>query len=217
MPKAVILDIDGTLIDSNGAHARAWVDALAEHGYQVPLDRVRRLIGMGGDKVLPELTGLEKDSPEGQAISQRRTEIFRERYLPHVEPLPGTRELLRRLRADGLELGVATSAKQDEVEALLRVAQVDNLVQARATSTDVDRSKPDPDIVQAALGRLDEPPQETIMVGDTPYDVQAAGRAGVPIVAFRSGGWSDGDLRGAAAIYDDPADLLAHYDQSPLK
>lgn len=216
-PKAVILDIDGTLIDSNGAHADAWVDALAEHGYAVDCDRVRRLIGMGGDKVLPELTGLEQDSHEGQQISQRRSNIFRERYLPKVQPLPGTRDLLQRIRAEGLELGVATSAKGDEVEALLRTARVNDLVKARTTSSDVSRSKPDPDIVQAALDLMEQSPSATVMLGDTPYDVQAAGRAGVAIVAFRSGGWSDGDLQGAVAIYDDPADLLAHYDESPLK
>jgi HAD superfamily hydrolase (TIGR01509 family) len=214
--KGVILDIDGTLIDSNDAHARAWVDALAERGYQASLEQVRRMIGMGGDKVLPKITGLAKESPEGEAISRRRAEIFRSRYLPGIRPLPGVRDLLQHIHDRGLALVVATSAKQDEVEALLHVAGVNDLVGARTTSSDAKHSKPDPDIVEVALDRLGEPSQAAIMLGDTPYDVQAAQRAGVPIIAFRSGGWEDADLAGAVAVYQDPADLLRHYDESPL-
>lgn len=214
--RGVILDIDGTLIDSNTAHARAWVDALAEHGYQVSLERVHRLIGKGGDKVLPELTGLQQGSPQGQQISERRTQIFKERYLPSVRGLPGAHELLQHMRGAGLQLTVATSAKQDEVESLLKIVGANDLVAQRTTSGDVDHSKPDPDIVQVALDRLAAQPAQAVMIGDTPWDVQAANQAAVPIIALRSGGWSDSDLRGAAAIYDDPADLLAHYQESPL-
>jgi HAD superfamily hydrolase (TIGR01509 family) len=215
--KGVILDIDGTLIDSNDAHARAWVDALAERGYQTSLEHVRRMIGMGGDKVLPEITGLAKESPEGAEISRRRAEIFRSRYLPGIRPLPGVRDLLQHMHDRGLALVVATSAKQDEAESLLHVAGVNDLVGERTTSSDAKHSKPDPDIVEVALDRLGEPLQAVIMLGDTPYDVQAALRAGVPIIAFRSGGWADADLAGAVAVYQDPADLLRHYDESPLR
>lgn len=217
MIRGVLLDIDGTLIDSNDAHARAWVDALAEHNYTVSLEHVRRLIGKGGDKVLPEVTGLQKDSPEGQQISQRRSEIFKTRYLPDIRPLSGTRDLLQHILDRGLALVVATSAQGDEAEALLQAAGVADLIEMRTTSSDARHSKPDPDIVDAALQRLGEPAQAALMIGDTPYDVQAAGRAGVPIIALRSGGWDDSDLVGALAIYDDPADLLAHYDASPLR
>ncbi len=215
--RGVILDIDGTLIDSNGAHAQAWVDALAEHGYQVSPERVRRLIGMGGDKLLPEVTGLAKDTPQGRQISRRRSEIFMERYLPHIRPLPGTRALLQRLQDEGLALAVATSAQQAEVEGLLAAAHVADLLPTRTTSNDARNSKPDPDIVEVALQRLGESAGDALMIGDTPYDVEAAQRAGLPIIALRSGGWQDADLRGAAAVYEDPADLLAHFDTSPLR
>src|SRR5829696_4296497 len=108
--RGIILDIDGTLVDSNDAHARAWVEALAEHGIQVPFEKVRRLIGMGGDKLMPRVCGIREDSPEGKKISKRRKEIFRERYLPSLRPCRGARELLQRMHAGGLKLVVASSA-----------------------------------------------------------------------------------------------------------
>src|SRR3954470_12590833 len=122
MYRAVIFDIDGTLVDSNDAHAQAWVEALSERGRHVEFTRVRPLIGMGGDKLLPQVTGLSADSREGEAISDRRGEIFRERFLPRLQPTRGARELLERLRAEHLKLYVATSAKQQELGPLLRVA-----------------------------------------------------------------------------------------------
>ena len=121
--RGLILDVDGTLVDSNDAHARAWQDALGEHGHDTALPRIRRLIGMGGDKLLPELTGIVHDSPLGKAISKSRAEIFRERYLPHVAPFPQVRSLLLRLREQGLRLSVGTSAKREELAPLLEIAR----------------------------------------------------------------------------------------------
>lgn len=213
---AVLLDIDGTLIDSNDAHARAWVSALAEHGYVVPFDQVRPLIGKGGDKLTPELTGLDPDSAEATAIGEARGRIFRQRELPGLRATPGARPLLEHLHARGLELIVATSAKADEVQAILAQAGVADLIELAASADDAERSKPDPDIVQAALRKAGRPAAHCAMLGDTPYDVEAAARARVPVVALRCGGWDDDALRGAAAVYDDPADLLAHFDASPL-
>jgi HAD superfamily hydrolase (TIGR01509 family) len=212
--RGVILDVDGTLIDSNDAHARAWIDALTERGGRVSFDDVRRLIGMGGDKLLPRITGLQSDRPPGKQIVERRGHIFRERYLPHLQPLPGARPLLERLRRDGLQLAVASSAQEDELRPLLERAGVADLLEQRTSSDDAERSKPDPDIVQAALHRLRLAPGHVVMIGDTPYDVEAAQRAGIAIVALRSGGWDDAALAGAAAVYRDPADLLQHYDES---
>lgn len=210
----VIFDVDGTLVDSNDQHAHAWVDALTEAGIQVEFAHVRSLIGKGGDKVLPELTGLSKESPLGQALSDRRSEIFRERYLPQLKGLPGARALVQRLRDDGHELGIATSAKEDELHSLLRAAHMDDLFEHRTSSDDVDRSKPDPDIIHAALERMHARASDAIMIGDTPYDVTAAARAGVRTIAFRSGGWGDADLSGAVAIYDGPEHLLREYERS---
>jgi HAD superfamily hydrolase (TIGR01509 family) len=214
--QGVIFDIDGTLVDSNDAHAQSWVDAFAKAGYEVPFDVVRPLIGMGADKLLPKTIEVRHDSEEGKRLLARRSEIFQEKYLPRLKPLPGSRALVLRVRAEGLKAIVATSAKDAELKGLLQAATVDDLMEERATASDAKRSKPDPDIVQAAVGESGIGKENLVMIGDTPYDVEAAARAGVKCVAFRSGGWTDDSLKGALAIYDGPADLLAHYDTSPL-
>jgi HAD superfamily hydrolase (TIGR01509 family) len=215
-PEVVVLDVDGTLIDSNDAHARAWVEVGREAGHEIEFARARPLIGMGGDRVLPALTGVEEDDPEGERLTGRRGEIFRERHLPGLRPFPGTRALLERMRRDGYRLVVASSASEEDLGLLLEAAGIADLVEERTSSGDADASKPDPDIVQAALRRAGVAPEAALMLGDTPYDVEACRRAGVPIVALRCGGWDDDALAGAVAVYDDPADLLARYDASPL-
>jgi phosphoglycolate phosphatase-like HAD superfamily hydrolase len=212
----VILDIDGTLIDSNDAHAHAWVEALAEFGFEVEYARVRPMIGMGGDKLLPKLTGLPDGTDTAKRIGERRAAIFRERYLPSLRAFPHTRDLLVRMRDEGMKLGVATSAKEEELDSLLRVAGADDLVESATSASEAGESKPDPDVVEAAIERLELDAGRLVMLGDTPYDVAAARRAGVRIVALRCGGWGDEALEGAVAVYDDPADLLAHYDESPF-
>jgi phosphoglycolate phosphatase-like HAD superfamily hydrolase len=214
--RTILLDIDGTLIDSNDGHARAWVSAFEAHGYVVPFESIRPLIGKGGDKLIPELTGLDPESGEGKRISATRAEIFAARELPTLRATPGARALLEHLLAQDLELVVATSAQAHEVTALLEQAGVADLIQLSASADDADRSKPDPDIVQAALRTAGRPAAHSAMLGDTPYDVEAATRARVPIVALRSGGWDTDALAGATAVYDDPADLLRHFDESPL-
>lgn len=214
--RAVLLDVDGTLVDSNDAHARSWVDALVEHGYDVPFERVRRLIGMGSDKLLPAAAGLERESKEGKKIAKRRKEIFKTRHVPRLRAFPGARGLLERMRRDGLKLVVATSAEKDDLKTLLQVAGVADLVEEETSSADAERSKPDPDIVRAALEKAGCSERQAVMLGDTPYDVEAASSAGVGVIALRCGGWGDGDLAGAIAIFEDPADLLARYEESPL-
>ena len=215
-PGTVILDVDGTLVDSNGAHARAWVDAFAEAGITVPFDRVRRAIGMGGDKLMPAVSGIDEDTERGQAISVRRGAIFKERYLSDLRAFPATRELVSRLRGDGFRIAVASSAKEDELGPLLERASVADLIGPRTSSDDAEGSKPEPDIVHAAMRRSEADPQRTLMLGDTPYDVEAARAAGIAIIGVECGGWPADALAGAIAIYRDPADLLARYDQSPF-
>jgi HAD superfamily hydrolase (TIGR01509 family) len=214
--RGVILDVDGTLVDSNDAHARAWEEALKEGGFDVSFERVRPLIGMGGDKLLPAVTGLAEEHPRARRAGERRGEIFKERFLPSLRAFPRTRELLLRMRAAGLKLAVASSAEPAELEALLRIAGADDVVLGSSSADDAGSSKPDPDVVHAALGRLALDAARVVMIGDTPYDVEAAGRAGVAAIAFRCGGWNDERLGGAIAIYDGPADLLARFDSSPL-
>ncbi len=214
--RAAVLDIDGTLIDSNDAHARAWVDVGKEMGYDIEFSHVRRLIGMGGDKVLPEITGLDDDSDEAKKMKERRGEIFQERYLATLQPFPRARELLERFQAEGLTLVVATSASKDDMGKLLEKAGIKDLIEEKTSQSDVEASKPDPDVVEAAVEKAGCKPAEAVMLGDTPYDVEASRRAGVPCVALRCGGWGDEELGDAVAIYDDPADLLANYDRSPF-
>lgn len=215
-PRGVILDVDGTLVDSNDAHARAWVSALGESNIFVQLEAVRRLIGMGGDKLLPAVAGIEEDSALGQRIGQRRSEIFKAEYLPTLRAFPRVRELLQRMKAAGSELAVASSAKEEELEPLLAIANVKDLLEETMSSDDAERSKPDPDIVKAALNALGLPAADVLMIGDTPYDVEAASKIGVRTLALRCGGRSDEDLRGALAIFDSPAALLDQFDESPL-
>lgn len=215
MPSGVIFDVDGTLVDSNDSHASAWVDALKEFGFtDIPFDKVRRMIGMGGDKILPDLTGLGEDDERGKKLLDRRKQIFLQNYLPELSAFPCSRELVERIRREGMVTAVASSANAKELLPLLRVARVDDLMDTVTSASDAEESKPDPDIVQAAVARTRLPAEQLIMVGDTPYDVQAAKGAGVPIVAVRCGGWSDRDLQGALAVYDDPADILANFDTS---
>jgi len=213
MPERVmIFDVDGTLVDSNDAHARAWVEALAQFEIHVETAAARRLIGMGSDKLLPKLTRIEAESQRGKEIDEARGELFRREYLPHLRPFSGTRALFRALRAEGFRLAVASSSREEDLSRLLEIAEVADLVERRASAKDADRSKPDPDVIHAALEGLgDEPFSKTAagMVGDTPYDVAAAWKAGVRPLAFRCGGWSDADLGGAAFIFDGPEDMLA--------
>lgn len=211
---AVILDVDGTLVDSNDAHARAWVDAFREFGITVAFDHVRRCIGMGGDKLMPEVSGLEESSELGEKIAERRGEIFSEQYLPSIQAFAQVRELIQRFLADGFVLAVASSAKEDELGPLLEHARVKDLIPLTTSSDDAENSKPDPDIVIAAVKKAGTQKARTVMIGDTPYDVAAAKRAGIEIVGFECGGWTREALAGAVAVYRDPADLLEKYEQS---
>lgn len=209
--RGVILDIDGTLLESNDAHASAYVDALAGEGVHVPHEKIRRLIGMGGDKLLARI-GVDPRSATATRVTRAKRQIFAARYLPGLRATRGTRDLLDHMRARGLRLVVATSASREEVGALLRAARIDDLVEGESTSSDAKSSKPDPDIVEAAIARAGLDRAELVMLGDTPYDVEAAKRARVAIVAVRCGGWSDAELAGADAIYADPAEVLAQFD-----
>jgi HAD superfamily hydrolase (TIGR01549 family) len=213
---AVLFDVDGTLVNSNDSHARAWVEAFAEHGMPVDFAHVRRCIGMGGDKLMVEVSGVQKDSPAGEAIAERRVEIFAERYLPQLEPFRDAARLVDALKQRGHTIVAASSATRDELQPLLAAAGVAALMDDSTSSDDAEESKPDPDIIQAALKKAGASPAEAVMIGDTPYDVEAALRAAVAVIAFRCGGWTDADLQGAVAIYDGPWDLLAHLEQSPL-
>lgn len=211
---AVILDLDGTLVDSNDAHARAWVHALVTEGFPVSFAEVRPLIGMGGDQLVPRLTGVQPDSEPYKRLSNAWKETFQRGELPTVRAQPGARKLVEELRRRGLDLIIGTSGDEAVVEALLTRADVADLVPQRTTASDVKASKPAPDIVMAALKKLGRKPDEVLMLGDTPYDIESAAKSGVDTLALRCGG--DSELDGAVGVYNDPLDLLAHLDDLPL-
>jgi phosphoglycolate phosphatase-like HAD superfamily hydrolase len=213
---AVLLDIDGTLVDSNDAHASAWVDAFAAHGRDLPFDRVRPLIGMGSDKMLAVAASLDHESAEGLAIASTRAAIFKRDYVPSLRPTPGAERFVAWLLETGLRVIVATSAQEQELRDLLAVSGALALLDDATTSDDAEASKPDPDIIIAALRKARCPIERVVMVGDTPYDIEAAHRAGVVTIAFRCGGSTDDRLSGALAIYDSPADLLENLENSPF-
>jgi len=215
--RALLVDIDGTLIDSNDAHVRAWMKVLARHGHEFPYDAIRPLIGKGGDKLLHRLLGLAEDAPQAEALAKERREVFLADELHGLQPTRGARDLLQRVREAGLRVVVATAADGDETSALLRQAGVDDLVDDAASSADVADSKPAPDVVHAALQRAGVRPSEALMLGDTPYDVEAATKAGTGTIALRCGGWwNDDAFDRALALYDDPAALLEAFTSSPI-
>jgi HAD superfamily hydrolase (TIGR01549 family) len=217
MTECVIFDVDGTLVDSVDLHAKTWQEALAEFGKTVSFEEVRTQIGKGGDQLLPVfLTPQEMDRLE-KAISSWRSERFQKLYLPKVVGFANVRALFQRILADGKKIALASSARGDELETYKVRAQISDLVDTETSKDDAAKSKPHPDIFKAALERLGNPsPEKVIVVGDTPYDIEAAAKLGVKTIAVRCGGFSEATLAGAISIYDNPTDLLSHYDRSPL-
>lgn len=220
MIKAVIFDIDGTLLDSVDLHAQAWQEAFKKFGYDFPFDKVRSQIGKGGDQLLPVFLSKEDLKEKGKTITEYRSQLFKEKYLSKVKPFPYVRELFEKVKAHGQKPGVASSAKGDELKTFENIAQIEDLVDAETSSADAKRSKPHPDIFEAALDRLgsDVQPKNAVVVGDSPHDAEAAGKAGMRTVGVLCGGFAEKDLReaGCIAIFRDPEDLWKRYDESPL-
>lgn len=215
--RGVLLDIDGTLLLSNDAHARAWVEAYQRHGHHVAFDVIRPLIGMGGDKLMDRVTpGLTTHAGIGKEIDEHRRRVFLERYVQRLAPAPGARAFVAALRDRGLQATMATSSERQTLKALLVQAGIADLITGEATADDAEESKPAPDIVAAALERSGLDATEAIMVGDTPFDVESAGKVGVPVVAVRCGGADDDVLAGAIAIYDDPQAIVDRFAESPF-
>ena len=215
--KAAIFDVDGTLVDSVDLHAKAWQKAFAHFGNDVPLDRIRSQIGKGGDQLMPVFLSEEELKSEQKDLEKYRGKLFREEYLPKVKGFPQVRELFQRLLDDGWKLGLASSAKGKDLETYKRIAHIGDLLDAETSSDDAEKSKPYPDIFQAAMKRLGEiAAKDCIVVGDSPYDAQAAAKAGIRSVGFLCGGFPDSELRkaGYEVLYAGAAELLANYEQS---
>jgi HAD superfamily hydrolase (TIGR01549 family) len=219
MIEAVIFDIDGTLVDSVDLHAKAWQEALQNFGHDFPYERVRHEIGKGGDQLLPDLLSPKVVKSQGEQIMKYRGELFKRKYLSEVRAFPGVRELFERIRADGKQIALASSATSDEIAIYKKIANIEDLVDVVASADDAEKSKPHPDIFDATLEKLGGiSPANVIVVGDTPHDAVAASKARLLTVGMLSGGFPEAELlaAGCIAIYRDPTDLLACYDESPL-
>jgi HAD superfamily hydrolase (TIGR01509 family) len=207
MPVTAILDVDGTLVDTNYHHALAWHRALHSHGHNVQMWKVHRHIGMGGDQIVTALIGEGAERDQGDEIRAAEAEAYGE-LIGEVEPMEGARELIRRLRDDGSTVILASSAKQEEVDHYLDLLEARDLVDDWTTSADVESTKPAPDLVHAALDKAGRDGQ-AVMIGDSVWDVKAASAAGVPTLAVLTGGFSEEELleAGAAEVVESIEDL----------
>ena len=219
MLKAVIFDVDGTLVDSVGIHAQAWVDAFKEFGHDVAFDAVRGQIGKGGDQLLPVFLSPGELDHHGAHLNTRRGEILKQTYISQITPFPDVRALFERIKAEGLRIVLASSANAEELAHYKKLANIEDLTEAETSADDAEKSKPEPDIFHAAMAKLaNVAPHEAIVIGDTPYDAEAATKAGLRTIGVLSGGFSEASLQQAQciAIYQNPTDLLTRYDSSPL-
>ena len=212
MARAALLDVDGTLIDANYHHALAWYRAFKRHGIVLPLWRIHRHVGMGGDQLIPALAG---DDVDEDAISDARKEEYR-RLIGEVSPLEGARELIEDLKQRRSTVVLASSSPQDEIDRYLELLDARELADGWTTDDDVESTKPEPDLVRAALAKAGT--ENAIMVGDTPWDIEAARKAGLATVTVITGGFSEQELRdaGAAAVYDSLVELRRHLDEPPF-
>jgi beta-phosphoglucomutase-like phosphatase (HAD superfamily) len=218
--EAVIFDIDGTIVDSVTLHAKAWQKTFAKFGKNISLEAIRSQIGKGGDQLLPVFFSKRELDEFGKRLETCRGKLFKREYLCKVKGFPKVRELFERIKQDNKQIALASSAKKDELQKYRQIAQIDDLVESAASSDDVARSKPCPDIFEAALEHLGNlAPENVIAVGDTPYDAEAAAKAKVSCIGLLCGGWTQAQLHraGCIAIYRDPADLLARYEDSPIR
>jgi len=217
--KAVIFDVDGTLVDSNDLHVEAWQVAFKGCGKEVTYEELHEQMGKGGDQLMPVFCSREELDKFGEELERSRAELFATDYLPRVRPFPKVRELFERIKADGPAIALASSAREEELEQHKRNLRIEDLLEAATSADDAERSKPHPDIFQAALaGIKGVAPAEAVVVGDTPYDALAAAKAGMRTIGLLSGGFTAEALRaaGAGEIYEDVADLLERYEESLL-
>jgi len=212
-----ILDVDGTLVDTNYHHAIAWYRAFRQHGLVLPLWRIHRHIGMGGDQLVAALAGDGTEERDGDDIRAAETALYLA-LIDEVQPFRDSRELLVDLRARGASVVLASSAKAAEVDHYLDLLDARDLAEAWTTSADVERTKPAPDLVQSALDKLGAEPDDAFLVGDTPWDVKAAEQAGVPTYAVLTGGFSEQELldAGAIAVFRSIDDLRQRLSDTPL-
>ncbi|MEU7110749.1 HAD family hydrolase [Streptomyces sp. NPDC046182] len=214
---AALFDLDGTLVDTTYLHTLAWWQALRQHGHEVPMARIHRAIGMGADRILDELIGPGRSRSDDESLADAHGTLYAVWY-DVIRPFEGAADLLRATAARGWTVVLASSASEDEVAAVRRALDADEVIAAATGGGDVDSTKPAPDLVERALEKVGAEAENAVFVGDTVWDIEAAGRAGLPCVALLTGGASRGELEkaGAAAVYEDAAELLRGIDTSPL-
>ncbi len=214
--EAALLDVDGTLIDSSYHHALAWYRAFRRHDIVLPLWRIHRAVGMGGDQLVPALVGRELDKEQGDDIRAARDEIYTGGLMDEVAPLEGAHELIAELKDRGLRVVLASSSPKDELERYLHLLNASELADAWTTKDDVEATKPEPDLILAALEKAKT--ASAVMVGDTPWDVEAASKVGVETLCVITGGWSKQELReaGAIAVFESVDELRQRLDETPL-
>jgi HAD superfamily hydrolase (TIGR01509 family) len=213
-----ILDIDGTLVDTNYHHAIAWYRAFRQHGIVLPIWRIHRHIGMGGDQLVGALTDERTEQECGDDIRASEKTLYFQ-LIDEVQPMEGARELIEQLKRRGHTVVLASSAKADEVDHYLDLLDARELADDWTTSADVESTKPAPDLVSAALERAGESADDGMMVGDTTWDVEAAARAGVQTLAVMTGGFAVAELEeaGAAAVFESVTELCQRLDETPLR
>lgn len=218
MVEALLCDIDGTLVQSNWLHAEAWQVAFGAMGIHLELEDVRRQIGKGGDELIPVFVPWWKRTQVEDPLKAFRKHIFMHDYLSRVEALPQVREFLLKLKDAGIRLALASSADKDDLKIYKRIANIEDLIEEETSATDASKAKPHPDIFEATLDRLGLPPKKCMALGDTPYDAESAGKAGLRTIGVTTGGWSHQELldAGCVAVYESVADLLEHFENSPL-
>jgi HAD superfamily hydrolase (TIGR01549 family) len=216
MSSAAILDIDGTLVDTNYHHAVAWYRAFRQHGIVLPIWRIHRHIGMGGDQLVGALAGERVEQEQGDEIRAAETALYGV-FIEEVEVLAGARDLIHDLKLRGHAVVLASSAKQAEVDRYLDLLDAREIADAWTTSADVEATKPEPDLVHAAIERAGI--DRAVMVGDSTWDCEAAGRAGVEAIAVLTGGFSEEELRdaGASAVFSSVEELRRALDDTPLR
>lgn len=214
--KAVIFDVDGTLIDSNDAHAESFVKAFAKYDKEVSFEELKCLIGMGADKILEKFLSKREIEEFGDDLTERRKKIFLEDFLPKVKTFPKMRELLEKIKADDKKLVLASSAGDEELEEYKKLLKIDDLLEEETSSDDAEESKPDPDIFQAAFDKLENvKKRETLIIGDTIYDAKAAVKAKIKIIGVESGGWKREKLlvEGCGEVFRDIAEIYFMYEE----
>jgi HAD superfamily hydrolase (TIGR01509 family) len=217
MPPAAILDVDGTLVDTNYHHAIAWYRAFRQHDEVLPIWRIHRHMGMGGDQLVTSLCGEQVEREKGDDVRSAEKELYMA-LIDEVEPLHGARELIEELKQRGHAVVLASSAKPEEVDHYLDLLDARDLADDWTTSADVEATKPQPDLVSAALERVGGSSDDAVMVGDTPWDVKAAEGAGVQTLAVLTGGFSAQELReaGAVDVFESVRQLCEHLDRTPF-